>query len=149
MPLLQTEFESSIFEFELLNVNNCIIKLNLNHIIWICRVKFESLHWKAESEDYILILNLLVWKNQLSIYFHFQFSHFKFGSQNSNSVLAIQFQFTVSNIRAVEEEQSSAHNQDSSWPISTYVFTDVIYRCWLFATRHETEEVEMGWPLGC
>ena len=29
----ETEFESFIFEFELLNLNNCIEKLNLNHII--------------------------------------------------------------------------------------------------------------------
>ena len=65
MPL-ETEFESSIFKFELLNLNNCI----------------------ENSTLYI----------------------FRFSSQNSNSVLAIQFQLTVTDIRVVEEEQSSTDN---------------------------------------
>ena len=44
------------------------------------------------------------------MYFHIQFSQFKFSSQNSNSVLAIQFQFTETDIWVVKEEQSSADN---------------------------------------
>ena len=123
---LETEFESSIFEFELLNLSNCIKKLNLNHIIWICIVESESLHWKTKSECYNFEIEFSSLENS-TLYI------FTFSSRNSNSAPEIQFQSNVTDIQVVEEEQTSA---DPLLPISTYVFACVIY--------FETEEVETG-----
>ena len=87
---LETEFEYFIFEFELLN--NCIENLNLNGII-----KKYILIWNWIPINLKLNVILRNWINLLwncillnwkfnSIYWHVQFSQFKFSLCNSISI---------------------------------------------------------------
>ncbi len=78
---LEPEFEKCIFEFEFLNLNNCIEKLNLNNL------KLNLLVWIWILINLKLNVIQLLWnciwsslKTQLSEYFHIQFSQFKFNS---------------------------------------------------------------------